>query len=363
MFARFARRQRGFTLVELLVVIAIIGILIALLLPAVQAARESARRTQCNNNLKQIGLGIHNYESTFKGIPPWAYDFDVAPTGNALGNQRQGHSPLSLILPYLEQEGILDALRIDLSVIDNRNWPPPYGTVPAVKTIINSYMCPSAPPRSLDYQPYFTSQGVPNLGPFIIGPTDYAAIRGVHNTGFSALFNIQVPTPEGNCGAMGVPVAGGSQTGKGTMAWTPDGQRWVRGLIPLAEILDGTSNTLLFGECAGRHQVYAKGIPVLPNTPTGISAGSHLNAAWADYNTAIALVGYSNNGLTPGGGSCLVNCCNSAGTATGQIYSFHPGGAQLLRADGSVFFIKTNVSPRTLAALVTRKGSEALPQN
>jgi prepilin-type processing-associated H-X9-DG protein len=226
--------------------------------------------------------------------------------------------------------------------------------------VISSYICPSTPPRTLDYQPYFTTQGVPNAGPFMLGPTDYAAIRGVHDVGFRSLFGLIMPLPEGNCGVLGVPESG-SQTGKGIMEWQASGQRWRRGLVPVAEILDGTSNTLLVGEVAGRHQVYAKRAPVMPNTPTGVSAGSQLNAAWADYNNAIALVGYSNDGLTAGGGSCLINCRNTAGTATGQIYSFHPAGANLLRADGSVQFIKQGISPRLLGALVTRKGGEALP--
>jgi prepilin-type processing-associated H-X9-DG protein len=151
------------------------------------------------------------------------------------------------------------------------------------------------------------------------------------------------------------------------MEWQPEGQRLTRGRIPIAEIIDGTSSSVMFGECAGRHQVFRRGgVALMPNTPG--SLGWALNTAWGDYNSAILLVGYSNDGVTPGGGSCLINCRNNAATtptatpaaAAGQIYSFHPGGANLLRADGSVDFVKQAISPRLLGALVTRKGGETI---
>src|ERR1044072_8283781 len=171
------RGPHGFTLVELLVVIAIIGILVALLLPAVQAAREAARRMQCSNNLKQIGLALHNHEDTYKFMPPWGWDFAIGYNPNpantlppTVGGPRfQGHAPLMVLLPYLEQGNITGTMRTDVSVIDATNWPPNWGTNPAASTKVAVFICPSTPGRIIDYGPYFVSLGLPDKGPFILG--------------------------------------------------------------------------------------------------------------------------------------------------------------------------------------------------
>jgi type II secretory pathway pseudopilin PulG len=304
-------------LVELLVVIAIIGILVALLLPAVQAAREAARRMQCSNNMKQIGLALHNFENTFKYLPPWAWDFapgynprpanPLPPT--ASGGRFQGHAPLMSLLPYLEQANVTSAMELNASVIDAINWPPNWGTSQAASTTVPVFICPSTPRRIIDYGPYFVSLGLPNAGPFIIGGTDYAAIRGLHNN-FPApcvpSMPINPPVPE-NTGVLGVPDHE-NNGGRGTMQST---KQLSTGKIRFADIVDGTSNSVVFGEVAGLHQVYARGQKVMPNAAG--QAGWSLNAGFFDYNSAIRVRGFSSNGLVADGGCNTINARNTSG--------------------------------------------------
>jgi len=348
------KRPRGFTLIELLVVIAIIAILIGLLLPAVQKVREAAARMSCSNNLKQIGLALHNHENAIGYLPPWGYDFEPAPAGNPLGPQTQGHSALMHLLPYMEQENITRSMNTQLSVIAPRNWPPPWGPQPAASAIVKSYICPSTPDRTLDLSPYFVSLGLPNAGPFIIGATDYSAVRGYHNNFRNACATTSPLVPSNsndpgfdNGGILGI-------KGKWTTGLTS-------GKITLIQIADGTSNTLLFAESAGRHQIFAKRTPVMPNTPG--TAGWALNAGYFDYNAAIRIRGYSDNGLVRDGGCCVINCTNGGNTAAYQLYSFHTGGLNALRGDGSVQFLRESTSPGVVAALASRQGGEAFSDN
>jgi len=327
--------RRGFTLIELLVVIAIIAILIGLLLPAVQKVREAAARMSCSNNLKQIGLAMHNYENTLGGLPPGGYDFNPAPTGNPYGAQTLGWSAFAMILPFLEQDNVVKLARPDRSVIDPINFPPPLGTSPAGQTKIKIYLCPSAPDRVADYGPYFTSQGLGSLlngQPLNLGVTDYAPMRGA-----SGPFRT-------NCGS-GVVYANdeiGVFGNRGTI--------YPRVIdLKLTDISDGTSNTLLVVEDAGRQNVYVRG------RNTGPQPLLNLNAAWADQNIRVKVHGFSADGMTQEGGCCVINCNN-----VDEIYGMHTAGTNALRGDGSVQFMRDSISPATLLALISYSGGEVV---
>jgi prepilin-type N-terminal cleavage/methylation domain-containing protein len=333
------RGRRGFTLIELLVVIAIIAILIGLLLPAVQKVREAAARMSCSNNFKQIGLALHNYHDANQALPSWGYDFNPAPSGNPFGGQTQGHSAMMQILPYIEQDNIYKLARPDRSVLDPLNLPAPLGTNTGTNTRVKTYECPSAPARVVDYGPYFTSVGLP-ASSLVLGQTDFAPVKGL-STGSPDFIT--------RCAPGLIPVAGSNEAGvfgkKTTYPKVTDRK--------LTDISDGTSNTIMFVEDAGRHQVWARGKMVTPNAPG--QPGWTLNAAWADYNIKVEVDGFSGDGLVQRGGCCIINCNNIT-----EIYGFHPAGAMSVRADGSVQFIRESIAPGVLVALVSAQGGEVL---
>jgi prepilin-type N-terminal cleavage/methylation domain-containing protein/prepilin-type processing-associated H-X9-DG protein len=321
--------RRGFTLIELLVVIAIIAILIGLLLPAVQKVRAAAARIQCANNLKQLGLALHNFHDTMNGLPPYGYDFNPGPADNPYGPVTMGHSAFGQILPYIEQDNVQRLARLDRSVIDPRNLPPNLGTCLAGPTKIKVFLCPAAPDKDADYYPYF-HQFFPNVNnPYILGRTDYAPIRG-----FSGTFanNCAPGLISGNVGVMGR---------KTTYPRTTD--------LRLTDITDGTSNTILVVEDAGRQSNYIRGQNV---------GGYLLNAAWADYNIRVTVDGTSGDGRSIGGGCCVINCNNDD-----EIYAFHAGGTNILRGDGSVRFLRDTTSPGVLAAMISYAGGEVFTDN
>lgn len=327
--------KRGFTLVELLVVIAIIGVMVSLLLPAVQAAREAARRMQCSNHLKQIGLALHNYESTHKVFPAQS----LAPMPGNLFNARRG-SWFTAILPMIEQTSLADLYSWQL------NWHDP-GNAAAVTTEVPTFRCPSAMERRgfewtvlVHYANATTTAITTTPRDFYAGAvTDYSNVGGV-STQLNSLLpvNQQLADPM-NCGILK------------TQA------------VRLAEITDGLSNTILVVECAGRPDLYQNRrlVPdgTTPKTWSGAASVTRpfpTGGVWGSHNKGFLVAGAQRDGNTAiRPGLCLINCSND-----NEIYSFHPGGANVLMADGSVSFLSEALPLETLAAMVSRNGGEVV---
>ena len=301
---RHSRQRVGFTLIELLVVIAIIAILIALLVPAVQKVREAAARTQCHNNLKQIGLGLHNHHDTHKVFPPGAVT-KALPKFAIPGGVLHGWVPF--ILPFIEQDPLFKQYRFDL------DWRHPTN-VPAVATKIPILQCPSTP-NAGRMQNYTKIGG----GTATAAVSDYAPDNGVDGAALAGLGLIQA--------------VGNYQ-----------GVLRIDFLATMADIRDGTSNTILIAEDAGRPNTWRAGVQTDTNGAPG--------AAWANRDAEYITHGFNAAG-TSNPGPCAVNCTNRD-----EIYSFHTNSASVLLGDGSVRLIGTSVSIRVVAAAITRAGGE-----
>jgi prepilin-type N-terminal cleavage/methylation domain-containing protein/prepilin-type processing-associated H-X9-DG protein len=304
-------RRSAFTLIELLVVIAIIAVLIGLLLPAVQKVREAAAKAQCQNNLHQIGVALHNYENNYKAFPPGRTTgaVSIAPMGNA------HHSWTAAILPYIEQQNVYSIYKY------NVDWNNP-ANYPAIQTQIAIFNCPSTVPGQRTDN---TTSSNPACG-------DYSTISEVH-------FQVCI-----NC--FGYP----NYTNK-----TGD-SRQIGALVKdartrMTDIKDGASNTILVAECAGRPDLYisggVKGDPSIPGWKQG---------GWADEGAPFSIDGSNDDGSILG--PCALNCSNNS-----EIYSFHRGGANVCFADGSVRFLTQGMNICTLAAISTRGGRELYDPN
>ncbi|WP_254509380.1 DUF1559 domain-containing protein [Anatilimnocola floriformis] len=288
---------RAFTLVELLVVIAIIGVIVALLLPAVQAAREAARRMSCQNNLRQFGIALHNYHDTHGVFPPQRLE-------------EPNHGWMSMMLPQIEQ-GNLHAIykfNVNWQHVDNQ---------PAVTTKIKIAVCPSAPGA--------------NRRDTVV-TNKFAAVSDYAIPG-----NVAPALYTGN----GLPAAGDT---RGIIS----GNAGTR----MAEVTDGLSNTILLLEDAGRPEFWLRGKrgPASTNDGCGnadVVDGRVKGAGWADPASDIPPHSFAVNGLTCPG-PCVMNCTNN-----NEAYSFHPGGISIVLGDSSVRFLSDTISVRTFAAMIT----------
>ncbi len=316
--------QRGFTLIELLVVIAIIAILIALLLPAVQSAREAARRTQCKNNLHQIAIALHNYVETFKETFPFG---QCAPRGLVTLHVA--------IFPYLENSNMYNAFDQDKSVCRcgfarANNWLLTQEKVPY-------YLCPSNP---LDYGVEWTGATVPN-SKIAAGEGDSwcGHYQGIANSGRGA--------------GITTTWIGSAMTGPGhaTLPSKLDGMFYLNSSVKIGHIIDGTSNTLMFTEHVGNQENWDNTV----SPPVRISRkGQH---PWGNYAGGLTTV----NGINANFRSIprLSGWAYDDTPFTGPG-SFHSGGAQFAMADGSVRFLSENMDRNTLSALTTIAGGEVV---
>ena len=311
--------RRGFTLIELLVVIAVIGTLIALLLPAVQAAREAARRGGCQNNLKQLGLAFHEFENA-KRVLPLAY---TKPTAGVHGVNNWA----PFVLPFLEEQNALQGydLKEDWWQGVNR---------PLVQRQLAILQCPSTPdPNRVQDKPETTP---PNK----TGACgDYFTPAGVH-------VDINLALPATEQFAAGVDL-------RGVICWPST----INTRNRVADITDGTSRSIMLGECAGREDVWRGGTKYAVNY-TGSPRVRARGGAWATsdnaYEIGQRIAWHASFGTIPGPVS--INNSNEWGHC---FYSFHPSGANFCFADGSVRFLSDQTALRILAELVTRAGGES----
>ncbi|MEW4528732.1 DUF1559 domain-containing protein [Maioricimonas sp. JC845] len=322
--------HRGFTLIELLVVIAIIAILIALLLPAVQQAREAARRTQCKNNLKQIGLAFHNYHDTHRTFP-FAY---------MVGADLNASSWGTMLLPFLDQAPLFNKWNSSAPAFNEAVALFPAAIVQqnleVIATPLNVFMCPSTPEQNVHDYTLPAGAGGSGVPPFDLTWTaarsDYCTLTGIRGTYADIAY-------AGN--------AGGNREG----AIQPVGL--LGGSISrMRDITDGTSNTFMVGERVGGTNVYRNG---QKDATLSATYGPSQGGAWGDFLNGENWPEGSLADGTPGGGPCMINCTNlrSAG-----FMSFHSGGAQFLMCDGAVRFITENLGAPVFAALLTRKKGE-----
>ncbi len=309
-----SRSTRGFTLIELLVVIAIIAILIALLLPAVQQAREAARRSSCRNNLRQLGLALHNYVDTTGGAIPRASQHT---TGNdcccETDNGEYAHTVYTMLLPYLEQSNLYESVDFDHDPQHSSN-------AGVRRTRVSSFLCPSAP----------------EIADSTYANHNYPTAGSSHGYGL--------------CGRHGSDNTNGIFASRWGLRSAESGRLWAPDMH-LRMVTDGTSNTVTFSE-------FAKGLDyVLP-----ASHKNNMGRSWFDPAAGYGNIQFSlHTSATPNSPAVTWGSV-SAGNARnwGTVGSYHTGGVHVALLDGSVRFVSDSISGSTWRAIGTPRGGEVV---
>jgi prepilin-type N-terminal cleavage/methylation domain-containing protein/prepilin-type processing-associated H-X9-DG protein len=360
--------RRGFTLIELLVVIAIIAVLIALLLPAVQAAREAARRAQCTNNMKQIGIAMHNYHDQMGSYPPGEISQGTSTGANSWGAQVSELGWRAMILPQMEGGTVYNAINFSISSNDINNG----AQFTAYNTVFTSWLCPSDGTNGGGRLP----SNIPT-GQYTDQPLDPSTGQ---TAAFTPVANYAGSFGDNYCGGVlcspgliwETPWNGSPPPGQPRVGWNgywgtgfglPDGFTMGAGMIRgyfdyrgtqkppnVASITDGTSNTIMAGEvvpsaAADSNFWYFNGsyagttVPLGWNSNTYPATATNCNGQWQ-------------NSTAPNG-------CRFSAAAKGFV-SMHPGGSNMLFGDGSVHFLKNSISLFTYCALGSRAGGEVV---
>ncbi|MEM6979206.1 MAG: DUF1559 domain-containing protein [Planctomycetota bacterium] len=368
---RPARRPFAFTLIELLVVIAIIGVLVSLLLPAVQAAREAARRTQCSNHLKQIGLAVHNYHSAHRSIPTTTTGADG--TGTTCGNGF--YSWLAMLLPYMEQQALYDQIDFDQSLSNHCNYivssdymdysiSPTHDNAEAARTLVGSYLCPSDPAGVLrlhdDGEELAPGSYAANVGwpKFSFWPGDNRPLE--KQNGVFGLYNPAQPE------SWHVPETKFRDIPDGLSNTAAVAERKISDLFVIASVWGGSyvphtidENMQSFCGSSTSSRSLEEWVPYCGSVTLSdpIYAEKHGHAwisGWTFASNTYMHV------MPIGQRNCHIYGGEDEGNNLVTPGGYHPGGIHVLMADGSVSFRTESVDIRLWWALGSGNGGEVL---
>ena len=350
------KKQRGFTLIELLVVIAIIAILISLLMPAVQQAREAARRTQCKSHLKQLGLALHNYHDLHQMFPAGYYSFATRDgSGPAWANidpltwdAAPGWGWGSMILPQLDQGPLYSSLDLNRPCYSQRN-------APRVRNSLPVFLCPSAAGSHEEFR-VLNENGAPlliNGNELNFGRSHYVASHGQESCwgecGASTSGEIFIDIYSGTTRVVQI---------NGNAGSVADGPFYRNSNTRFRDVIDGISSTIFLGEHSSRlsDKTWVGVVPGAFTHPLFSSPENGPDAA----ATLVLVHGGPSGGELDITGSPIIHPVNFPTFHVGQMFSDHVGGGQICMGDGSVRFVSQNIDLFTWAELSSMNENEVI---